>query len=202
MHSQYACQESFHKIQNIKFRDGLQDQVNSVKDYKEAATYIANLNAEGPNPALKEKLMLFGQFVGDWDITECRFLKSDGTWGITKGELHWGWILGGTAVQDVWIGVAGESHGSTDMGTTVRFYDPVIDAWHSIWISPSQNTVKRFIGRKIGDEIVLSTKTDEGKLENWTFYDIGENEFKWKSEVSSDNGKTWVRNEEMLLKRK
>ncbi|OLE91676.1 MAG: hypothetical protein AUF79_03040 [Crenarchaeota archaeon 13_1_20CM_2_51_8] len=35
------------------------------------------------------------------------------------------------------------------VGTTVRFYDQRIDAWRSIWISPTQSAVKTFTGRKI-----------------------------------------------------
>jgi len=31
-------------------------------------------------------------------------MKADGTWVKMKGEVHFGGILGGTAVQDVWMG--------------------------------------------------------------------------------------------------
>jgi hypothetical protein len=40
---------------------------------------IKGLGADGPNPELKEKLVLFGQFIGDWDITEDRYPQPDGT---------------------------------------------------------------------------------------------------------------------------
>src|SRR5487761_1774729 len=48
---------------------------------------IQGLASEGPNSEFKEKLMLFGQFVGDWDILECRYLQTDGTWANQTGEL-------------------------------------------------------------------------------------------------------------------
>ena len=60
--------------------------------------------ADGPNADLREKLMLFGQFVGDWEIVEARYWQVDGTEVKMKGEVHFGWILGGTAIQDVWMG--------------------------------------------------------------------------------------------------
>jgi hypothetical protein len=60
---------------------------------------IEGLGAKGPDPSLKEKLMLFGQFVGDWDIIEARYLQADGIWVKMEGEVHFGWILGGTAIQ-------------------------------------------------------------------------------------------------------
>ncbi|HZW55302.1 MAG TPA: hypothetical protein VFF30_03355 [Nitrososphaerales archaeon] len=34
---------------------------------------IEGLGADGPNPEFKDKLMIFGRFVGDWDILEDRF---------------------------------------------------------------------------------------------------------------------------------
>src|SRR2546427_10522971 len=36
------------------------------------------------------------------------------------------------------------------IGTTVRFYDPKRDAWQSVWISPMQELVQTFTGRKVG----------------------------------------------------
>ena len=68
------------------------------------ASVIKGLMANGPDVSLKEKLMLFGQFVGDWDIVEARYMQADGTGVKMKGEVHFGWILGGTAIQDVWMG--------------------------------------------------------------------------------------------------
>ena len=34
---------------------------------------IKGLGADGPDPNMRQKLMLFGQFVGDWDIVEARY---------------------------------------------------------------------------------------------------------------------------------
>lgn len=64
---------------------------------------IKGLGAFGPDPDLKEKLMLFDQFVGDQNIVEAHYTQGDGTEVKMKGEVHFGWILGGTAIQDVWI---------------------------------------------------------------------------------------------------
>ena len=64
---------------------------------------IKDLGVDGPDPNLKEKLMLFGQFEGDWDIVEARYTQADGTEVKMIGEVHFGWIFGGTAIQDVWI---------------------------------------------------------------------------------------------------
>jgi hypothetical protein len=55
-----------------------------------SAWMIIGLGANNPHPELKEKLMLFGQFIGDWDIIEARYPQSDGTEIKRKGEIHFG----------------------------------------------------------------------------------------------------------------
>jgi len=163
---------------------------------------IEGLHSEGSDPQLREKLMLFGQFVGDWDIVECRSLQPDGTWSVTRGELHWGWILGGRAVQDVWMTINEKTGKPIPEGTTVRFYDPKIDGWHSVWISSNQGAVKLFVAHQIGHEIVLEGKTVEGYPLRWVFSDITPNSFRWHSEESRDNGRTWTLKEEMRIRRR
>ena len=163
---------------------------------------IGGLHAGQPNPEFLEKLMLFGQFVGDWDILEDRVLQPDGTWTTSRGMLHWGWILNGRAVQDVWRWIDEENGNVTSEGTTIRFYDETIDAWHSIWISPRQRAVKTFIARQIGDEIVLEGKSSEGFSVKWIFSEIAPRSFRWRAEESRDDGKSWSLVEEMQIRRR
>jgi hypothetical protein len=54
---------------------------------------IGGLSALGPEPQLADKLSLFGQFVGDWDILESRSLQDDGTWSSERGRIYWRWVL-------------------------------------------------------------------------------------------------------------
>jgi len=140
--------------------------------------HIKGLGAEGPNNELKEELMLFGQFVGDWEIVKARYIQADGTWIQMRGEVHYGWILDGTAVQDVWLGYKPESQEMTVFGTTIRFYDPKIDAWHSTWLSPLKGLVRTFIARKVKGEIILEGTTAEGYPEKWIFSEIEPNSFR------------------------
>ena len=144
--------------------------------------------------------MLFGQFIGDWNIIEARYVQADGTWAKMKGEVHFGWILGGTAIQDVWMG-SQEGEKVTLFGTTIRFYDTKIDAWRSTWLSPIKGIVQTFIARKVNDEIVLESKTAEGYPEKWIFSEITSNSFRWHAEETHDNGKTWILTEEMQIRR-
>lgn len=163
---------------------------------------VEGLSAASPDPALADKLMLFGQFVGDWDIVEARYPQPDGSSVTRTGEIHFGWILEGRAVQDVWMGTDPETGKVRPAGSTVRFYDPAIDAWHSIWIAPRFGVVQSFVGRKVKDEIVLESKNAKGHLENWIFSEIARDAFRWRAEESRDEGKTWALTEEMRVARR
>lgn len=173
----------------------------TVNKQSDAGWRIEGLAADGPDPKLKDKLMLFGQFVGDWDIVLCRVLQADGSEVRMHGEVHFGWILGGTSVQDVWMGCREGSDKMTMFGTTVRFYDPKIDAWRSTWLSPLKGLVQLFIGHKVNDEIVLDLQNTDGYPERWIFSEITSTSFRWRAEESHDGGKTWLLTEEMHIRK-
>jgi hypothetical protein len=174
--------------------------VNRSKESR-TAWMIEGLGADSPDPELKEKLMLFGQFIGDWEIIEARYPQPDGTEIRRRGEIHFGWILDGKAIQDVWMVYREDLHRAVPAGTTIRFYDHEIDAWHSTWISPDQGIVQTFIARKVNDEIILEGKTKEDYPEHWIFSQITPTSFRWRSVQSPDNGKTWQLTEEMKVRK-
>lgn len=161
---------------------------------------IDALHVGGPTGPHADKLMLFGRLVGSWTLDWTGPHSERAT-----GELHFGWILGGRAVQDVWIvpgrGQPGENQPPLAFhGTTIRFFDPDIDAWRSTWIEPINNRVRRFIGRPSGDDIVLMSDEAEPRL-RWRFTDIDSNSFTWRGEASHDAGETWRLEEQMRAKR-
>ncbi len=155
---------------------------------------LAGLVTHSPDLKLKEKLMLFGQFVGDWEI-ESEWYLPDGLIPKGMGEIHFGWILNGTAIQDVWSGRVDDpppGFPSTGFGTTIRFYDPKIDALRIIWIAPVGSIVQTFVARPVGDEIVLEGRTVDDKYpERWILSEITPNSFHWRSVESYDEGITW-----------
>ena len=57
----------------------MQENLKSSNDWS-----TKGLGATDPDPDLKDKLMLFGQFVGDWVIIKARYLQSDGTWLVSE----------------------------------------------------------------------------------------------------------------------
>jgi len=164
------------------------------------------LCAEGPSPDHADKLMLFGQLVGSWDI-HGRFFDEDGNVRSEhRGEWHFGWVLEGRAIQDVLISPPRDERepGETshEYGTTIRAYDPRIDAWRVTYMTPVHGASVNLIARERGDEIWLEGRSPNNDLYRWTFSDITSEHARWQGFVSSDEGLSWVRDEEMILHRR
>jgi hypothetical protein len=164
---------------------------------------IAALQASGPHPDLASDLMLFGQFVGAWDV-EVTNIAPDGTRTVLQGEWHFGWVLEGRAVMDVWITPRRSLRDSAapyEYGATVRFFDPALQAWRSTWIGPMRHLVRPFIARQVGDEIVLEGSFAPGNLTRWIFSQITATSFSWRNMESSDEGATWTVVQVMVARR-
>ena len=93
-----------------------------------------------------------------------------------RGELHVGWVLGGRAVQDVWIVPGRGAPGAEPSplafhGSAIRFYDPR-DRRLALHVDRSaMGRVRRFIGRELDGDIVMLCSEDEPQL-RWRFTDI------------------------------
>jgi hypothetical protein len=111
--------------------------------------------------------------------------KDDGTRQTGHGEIHFGWVLEGRAVQDVWI-LPGVFY-----GTTLRVYDPGIDAWHILWVDPVKQLYRRMVGRPRGADIVQDGVDEAGAPVRWSFTEITPDTFHWLAERSPDGGATW-----------
>jgi hypothetical protein len=167
---------------------------------------IEALQASRPFDALAEKLRLFGQFVGSWDVEVVNY-KPDGSAQSVDAEWHFGWVLEGRAIQDVWIAPRRELRSSAentpgDYGATLRFYDPKIDAWRSTWVGPVKGNVLPFIARQVDDEIVLEGNHEAGVSRKWIFSKITSESFSWRSIESRDGWLTHEKVQEMFARRR
>ena len=123
----------------------------------------------------------------------------DGTRHPGHGEIHFGWVLQGRAIQDVWMiprlrdrpdapimPVAGNWY-----GTTLRVYDPHLDAWRIFWIDPATNFSCQQIGKAVGSDIVQEGTAESGSRSRWRFTKITARSFHWLGEASTDDGASW-----------
>lgn len=110
------------------------------------------------------------------------------------GNIHFGWILKGRAVQDVWD-LPGWFY-----GTTLRIYDPEMDAWHILWNEPVRQYYTHMIGRPEGADIVQLGKNKQGRDIRWSFREITDNSFRWIGEVRTEAGE-WFRQSDLAVRR-
>src|SRR5512146_2941397 len=95
----------------------------------DSTKFFAALRSDGPAADRAERMGLYAFLIGDWAL-DATVHKNDGTVHKGMGEIHAIWALDGRAIQDVWI-LPGFFY-----GTTLRIYDPVLDAWHIHWHDP------------------------------------------------------------------
>lgn len=159
-----------------------------------SSAFIKTLLSAGPVPDRADKMGLYGRFIGDWTF-DAVVHKDDGTTHTGKGEIHFVWALDGRAIQDVWI--------LPDIfyGTTLRVYDPGLDAWHILWSDPLKQLYTRQLGRAQGKDIVQLGRHDGGLTLRWTFTDIAPNSFRWLGERSADDGASWQSQADFRVKR-
>jgi len=147
-----------------------------------SSSFCAALQAGGPAPDRADKMGLYGWLIGSWTMDGTVYLD-DGTTYKNTGEIHFAWALEGRAIQDVWI-LPGAFY-----GTTLRVYDPALDAWHILWSDPLKQYYTRQIGRARGKDIVQDGILENGDAVRWSFTDITPDSFRWLGErLKSGNG--------------
>ena len=168
---------------------------------------IEALAAPGPWAEHADALILFGQFVGGWELEIALFDFDGGVRAEGPGEWWFGWVLEGRAVQDVLVRPpraarhAGEPTDFWEYGTTLRVYDPSSGTWRITWFSPTRGAELRLVARADGDDIVLDSVDREPLAFRWSFSEIAPDSFLWRGSGSDDSGETWLTLQEMRARR-
>src|SRR2546428_2523771 len=131
---------------------------------------VRGLGASGPHPSLGDEAQVWDRFIGTWDC-EYAFFLDDGSRKQSRGEIEFGWILDGRAVQDIWITYPKEGSKERGIGTTVRFFDNKSKLWQVVFVSPAYAALIRVQGGAEGDRIVLRGVDDQGSMLRWSFND-------------------------------
>ncbi|TAN03330.1 MAG: hypothetical protein EPN45_10705 [Rhizobiaceae bacterium] len=114
----------------------------------------------------------------------------DGTTLGSTGEIHFGWVLEGRAIQDIWIRPRRPAP-SIMYGTTLRIFDPGIGGWHIIRSDPLNQDYSRQIGRAEGKDIVQIGDDSRGLKTRWRFTEITADSFHWIGEEISSESDPW-----------
>lgn len=163
---------------------------------------IAVLPASGPHPSLGDEAQVFDRLVGTWDC-DYSFHAEDGTVSRASGELRFGWIIDGRALQDIWITYPkGPAEEERLIGNSVRFFDAKTGMWRVVFVLPALGVLTTVEGRAEGDRIVLGGHASDGSQRRWSFNDIRADAFVWRGERSRDGGKRWRLVEEHHMKRR
>lgn len=162
---------------------------------------VATLAATRPHPSLANEAQVFDHLVGTWNC-DFSFRRDDGRVVHKKGELLFGWVMDGRAIQDLWIGYPTESQKERTIGTTIRFFDTALKQWRVVFVNPQFNYVVTTQGGLEGDNIVLRGVDTDGLPIRWTFREMKPDSFHWQGEKSRDGGKTWMVEEDHHMKRR
>ncbi len=160
------------------------------------------LISAAPHEGIPAGQRIFEPFIGSWDLVVSWYQPDGSLERRQDGEWHFARVLEGRGIQDVWI-VPPRSQrpaagGDYEYGTSLRFYDPTIEAWRSTWIGPQHHVVHVFTARRVGDQVQLETVLD-GQRMRWRFLDITPESFTWRNEREIDGA--WVLMQDFAARR-
>jgi hypothetical protein len=168
--------------------------------------FLEILAAPGSTLGSGGSRQMYDGLIGSWDAQVVDHM-SDGSERRQSAEMHFAWVLEGRAIQDLWIAPSlrdrvGQPGPGNRFGTTLRVYDPAIDAWRITWINPVTGVSNQLVGRRVGSEIAQTGADEDGRLVRWVFVEVTPESFHWRGEVSEDGGRSWTCETEFLARRR
>jgi hypothetical protein len=155
------------------------------------------LGSEARSNELTDQEDIYGWLIGGWEADVYDY-SADGTAHESKGEWHFGRVLEGRAIQDVWIAPPRFQRNSKTLskqynryGTSLRVYDREIGAWRVTWFNPVSGARNDLLGRRQGADIIQEGTNADGRRIRWSFKDITPTSFRWLGESLGPDGKTW-----------
>src|SRR5437868_13828635 len=109
-----------------------------------AGGFLAALSAPARTADIAADDDLYGWLIGSWDMDVVHY-RVDLRHAPRHGEIHFGWVLEGRAVQDVWImpprngPTGGRQAGDADLaryGTTLRIWDAALRVCCVPYVTP------------------------------------------------------------------
>ncbi|SMG27851.1 hypothetical protein [Paraburkholderia susongensis] len=158
-----------------------------------AGGFLAALSAPARAADIPAADDLYGWLIGSWEMDVLHY-RVDMRSAPRRGEIHFGWVLEGRAVQDVWImPPRGDSPSASDAmyGTTLRVWDPAARLWRVTYVNPRTGQHDELTGRRIGSDLVQIGRHADGTPIRWNFTDITRDSFRWNGVALEADGVTW-----------
>jgi hypothetical protein len=111
------------------------EEVSAESRQTVASTVAQKKLAAAESKAEVPQNALFDQLVGTWDV-RYEFTDKNGKLRSNLGQVHYSWVLGGKALQEIWTSDS-ESKDLLPFGTTINFYDLKRQRWTAVWIYPA-----------------------------------------------------------------
>ena len=134
----------------------------------------------------------FDYLLGDWEFTATsqEFGKLRGFWSAVR--LVEGQILDEYRI----VGDKGETFYVT---TTIRAYNAALDRWELIGMDEGNGLNDVGTAQRVGSEMHIEQRfgvmSRNPTIRKIRYYDIRPDRFSWTSDLSRDNGKTWIKSE-------
>ncbi len=171
-------------------------------EIEEIKSFLGRDGFGSRHPKAPEALEAFGQLAGIWDAS-VKMQALDGTMRDgPPGLWVWRYDLDGFVVRDLFFH-SQEHLPSYLFGmdrpyllTAMRSFNPRAGQWEVAWSANSissspADSSGAFTATQEGENIVMLDDSPFG-MQRVTFSDISSEQFRWSSEYSQDQGKTWV----------
>ena len=157
-----------------------------------------------PHPEAPAELAAFAFLIGDWTC-ESRIKGADGEYQTYPATWVGRYVMDGYVIADEFRQF--DANGNlTQLGTTYRSYNTERGAWTMKWLD-ALNSIwldlgpEELGGVEVSDtSVVFKHYLPEGPAREFfptqtifriTFHDISRDSFRWKAEVSTDEGASW-----------
>lgn len=177
------------------------------------STAIKDLISEGAehpfgrlHPEAPPETKHWGRLAGVWQCTN--YANVNGQWvGGWPATWAWRYILDGFAVQDTWMQKAEDAPPTNAAphrdfaGTNLRIFDRSSGKWDVVWMHNGQiaggsGTASSHLEAVSTPEEIIMTPVggvnQAGQMTRVVFYNMTDNSFEWKSDISQDEGVTWT----------
>ncbi len=144
------------------------------------------------------QLMHLGKLAGHWYLTE-QAPNADGSgWAVQQNaEWTFRWGLGGWSIVDDYVAPSFETvledETKRQRGTNLRTYHVADDKWVMTWLTTTSKIPQGFTA--ISDDETVTMLSDIPYINKSyvriTFFDMTDNTFDWKMELSKDGKEGW-----------